>query len=411
LALLTKSGAARSPLGKSGLAALTTRLLTESTQNKDALALAQAVENLGTEFDYDTSRESSGVGLECLPEDLDAALDLLAEVVLTPSFRPADFERVKKQWLDELQAERQNPSQLASLIGVSTVLGPRFGAPVKGRPKEVEGLRRQDLVSFHRTNYRPHNAALVVVGPIKSEAVLAAAKKHLYAWRGKVPEEKSESQFPEAPEEFSVQLLDRPGSVQSAIFAAHRAPVRSDKGYEARTLMNTLFGGLFTSRLNLNLREEHAFTYGAGSFVVAGREYGLFGLSTSVHTEVTADAVEQIVKELDALTKIPGGKPITEVELSAARADETQSLFAKLEHVNYVASALESLFIYDLPTSYLSDYPSTLAGISLAEVQAATATVKKNQLNVIVVGDKSLVEAPLRALGIKVQLLDPALAD
>src|SRR5262245_4700252 len=234
-------GAACSP-GHSGLAALTLRLMTEATQHKTGLELAEAAEALGTNLDFDTGRDGSSVSLEVLPSDAEAALALLAEVITQPRFAPADVERIRKQWLDSLRSERQEPSRLASLAGMRALLGPVVAAPVRGSVPDVERLTRDDVVRFHKQWYVSANLAVLAVGDLTLERLTELAQKGL----GKLPTRAAPPlpplKLPPAPAQTTVWVVDRPDAVQSALFVGQSFPERSAPGYEARQVMNNLLG-------------------------------------------------------------------------------------------------------------------------------------------------------------------------
>ncbi len=197
-----------------------------------------------------------------LPADFAAALKLLAEVVTEPAFSTQDFDRVKNEWLDAVRAERQDPQRLAAVTAFRALNGPIFGAPVNGTLADLRRLAVGDLRDFHARAYTPDNSALIVVGSLDAAGIKAEVEQKLGAWRGKNRIVQVAAP-PRAPAVQRVLYVDRPDAVQTAISAVQSFPVRSEPGYEAREIVVTTLGGLFTSRLNTNLREQHAFTYGA----------------------------------------------------------------------------------------------------------------------------------------------------
>jgi zinc protease len=298
LDFVLRSGAADSPVKKSGLASLTARMLTEGTRRKSSAALAEAVESLGTTLGADTSRDDSSLSLTVLPDDVSRALGLLAEVVTEPAFAENDFQRVRAEWLDGLRAERQDPSRLASLVAVRLAIGMVEGAPIDGALSDVEALTTKELREFHKQHYTPDNAALVVVGPFTKNELAPLISQAFASWRGKLGAS-VKAEPPALPlEKTRVVLVDRPGSVQSAIVALDPGPKRSDPGHEAREVVGRILGGLFTSRLNTNLREKHAYTYGAFARSVESRNWGALLVSTRVRTDATAPSLDEIFVEL-----------------------------------------------------------------------------------------------------------------
>jgi zinc protease len=208
-----------------------------------------------------------------------------------------------------------------------------------------------------------------------------------------------------------VHLVDRPSAVQSALFVGQPFPRRSEPGHEARELLNNLFGGLFTSRLMTNLREEHAYTYGARSIQMATSDWGALALMTSVRTDVTAEALGEAVSEL---RKIAGSKPPippTDVELGRARVDLKQQLGQSLAHTGEVAGNVEELFVQRLGAEYLKKYPSLLDGLDVKAVTTECLRIDPTRVVIVIVGDGKVVTPPLKSLGFEVRTVSESLTD
>lgn len=398
LSVSTRAGGRASGGEHSGAAALTLRLMTEATLDKDHLALAVAAESLGSSIDYDTGRDGSSVSMEVLTADVDAALALLSEVITRPRFAAEDFDRVKSQWLDSLVNERQDPARLSSLAGLRALLGPEAAAPVRGSVPDVRRLTREDLVAFHRNQYVAGNLAVLAVGDLTLEQLTDLASRSF----GRLPAATAPTLPPlklvPAPASTKIWLVDRPGSVQSAIFAGQGFPERSAPGHEARQVMNNMLGGLFTSRLNLNLREKHAYTYGARSLAIATREWGALVAMSSVKTDTTADALEQIMLELAAL-RDDSPTPVTEEELTRAKTDLVHQLGASLEHVSRILGDTGELYVDRLSPDYHARYPDLISGLDKATIRAEAARLTPDRLSIVVVGDGKQVSPLLAAKG------------
>lgn len=411
LQLVFRHGGAACPPGKSGLAALTARMLTEGTRKHPGLKLAEEVERLGTTLDADAGRDTTTLSLSALTQDLDRAVEILAEVVQEPAFLQADFERVQSEWLDGLRAERQSPDRLASLTALGALLGKPHGSPVSGTLSDVQKLSVKNLRDFHHKAYKAADAALIVVGDTRLDRVHKVAER---AFK-KLARGQSHLEQPfnlgSPPPAKQVLLVDRPGAVQSAIVAVQPLPRRSEPGYETRELLTTLLGGLFTSRLNLNLREEHAYTYGAHAQNVATKHWGALYVATSVRSDVTAQALVQALKELSHTRDPKLGKPISQEELDRARADLVQSLGARLEHGARIAGTLSEMWSQGLAADYYRRYPALLAAETTDSVTRAASILNEERLTIVIVGDRSVVEAPLRKLGFQVVAAPPALTD
>ncbi len=399
LRLVIRHGANAVEPGKSGLAGLTARMLSESTRKKSSAALAEAVESLGSTLNSEATRDESVVSLTVLPNDVPRALELLAEVALMPAFTDADFTRVRAEWLDGLRSERQNPQRLATLAAVRGLFGPKFGAPVDGRLKDVERLTAADLRDFHKKAYTPDSAALFVVGPLESRVVLAEVERTFGGWRGKSAVSEPETIAAEVPDKTRVLIVDRPGAVQSAVTAVEPFPRRSEPGFEARQVAGRILGGLFTSRLNMNLREEHAYTYGAFSHPVATRALGALLVSSSVRTDVTAPALDEMVAELGRIRDPAAGAPLSDGEIQRAKADLIFHLGSTLEHPSHIADVTSELFVQGLPLDYHTRYPATIRALDRRSIEQAAASISANRLLVVIVGDRAKIEPALRQRG------------
>lgn len=409
--VVSRHGASSVPPGKSGLAALTARLLTEGTQRKNNLQLAEAVEALGSSLDHDAGRDYLTIGLTTLRADLNRGLSLLAEVVQTPAFRGAEFERVRAEWVDGLIAERQSPARLASLVALRALWGPVQGAPVAGGVSDVKRLTVVDVRAFHRRAVAPAQTSLLVVGDVDLAAVQAEATKSFGSYRSRGDEPPREAVAPSTPPTTHVLMVDRPESVQSAVFVAQPFPPRGAPGHEARQVLSGVLGGLFTSRINHNLREEHAYTYGARSQAIATRQWGAFTVATNVMTESTAPALKELRAELAQVRGQPAPKPVTEEELARSKADLINGLGAHLEHVERVAGDLQTLFSLGLPQTHWSDYPELVRRVSAEEVAAAAELLRPEALIVVVVGDRARIEAAVREQFGAVTTAAPSLLD
>jgi zinc protease len=391
-------GAEDSPPGKSGTAALTARLLVESTRRRAPLALAQAAETLGSTLSSSAQRDYIAISLETLPRDFDRGVALLAEAIREPAWSTNDFLRVRDQWLDDLQAERQSPSALAAIVAMRATFGTERGSPVNGSIPDVKSLTISDLKAWYNTFVAPANLALIVSGPLEPDATMAAARKALGSWTGagtnRVP-----IQYTPVNQDNRVIVVNRPDAVQSAIFVAQPFPSRLEAGHEARLVLNDVLGGLFTSRINMNLREQHAYTYGAHSMVISNRSFGLFAVQTSVRTDVTAPALNELLTEIRNIAGSPARKPVQQAELTRARADLSNRLGAHLEQNRLLAIDAENIFAEGLAPTYLAKAPSIYASLTLTDVAAAAQELKPSALTLVIVGDEKAITNPLRQSG------------
>jgi zinc protease len=409
--LVVRHGASSVAEGKAGLAALTARMLTEGTQKRNSLALAQAAESLGSTLEAEAERDASYVELSAFPEDLDRSLELLAEVVTRPSFDAKEFERVRAEWLDGLVGERQSPDRLAALAGLRVLNGAVHGAPVGGGVSAVKALSLKDLTTFHATAYTPGSAALFLVGNVGDAPLREKVERYFGAWKQKTAVKVAKAPLPEAPTARRVVLFDRPGAVQTAVFVAQRFPARSAEGYEVRQVLGSVVGGLFTSRINMNLREKNGYTYGASGHPIATREWGAFLVSTSVRSDVTAQSLEQIFLELERARNPALGAPIEPAEVKRAKSDLLHTLGAKLEHTTRVLDTASDVFVDGLDTAYFTRYPGLLAPIGPREVGESANSLTPDRMIAVLVGDAASVRPALEAAGFKPELGPEALLD
>lgn len=430
--LVLRSGSADDPPGKSGLAALTARMLTEGTRHKTDRELAEASEDLGSELHAAAAHDTTSLDFEFLAADLAPALDLMVEAFTKPRLDPEVFGRVKNQWLDQLTSERQEPAALAAIAGMRAVLGPDRGAPTRGSLSGVRALTVNDLTRFHRTHYHPNRAALVVAGGVNASTVQqqatrafkgwAAAKAKAKATPAPSPAVAGDASAPTAGPDASapstsagsakfgrVLLVDRADSVQSALFVGQPFPARSAAGWETRELLNQVLGGMFTSRLNQNLREKHGFTYGARSYNYALARFGVWFLATSVRTDSTARALSEVLSEVTAVRR---ASPVTTDELERARQELLGSYAAHLEQSSGVVGDITELFANQLQPAYFTGLGQLLTAVGPEHVQQeASLQLRPDALVAVVVGDKRQVLDELKTVAVEVIDAPAALID
>jgi zinc protease len=427
-----RAGSSADPPGQAGLASLLARMMTEGTKTKTSLQQAIAFEDLGASLGHDVASDSLGLNTEVLPEHASAALSLLAEALRDPGLRQDDFERVRKERLDALRTERQDTEQLGWLLASRAILGPLHGRPTAGAPKDVNAMKHSDLVAFHAANINSQQCALFAAGSFEFATLSSSANEAFGPWptpaRVNAPKANApdfsapnfaapslsappnasapmNGKSPNAPnfDLAEVLFLEKPGSVQSALMVGRTFPTRLTEGWEERQLVNNLFGGLFTSRLNTNLRERHAYSYGAFSMLVATREYGALIAMSNVRTDVTAAALQQIGAEFSALLSTP----LAQAEADRARADLSQRQRARLEHSSRLLQNLEEAFAFDLPLDHFNTYAERLRAIDLNALRLTAETFVNAPFIAVVVGDAS-VPAQLSAAGIPFKTADAA---
>ncbi|MEX2584152.1 MAG: pitrilysin family protein [Gemmatimonadota bacterium] len=396
--LLIPAGGIREQREDAGLATLTGSLLESGTLRLDAPTIAQRLEKLGVRVHVGSSWEVSHVDFTALADRAAAAAELIAELVREPSFPAGEVERLRNEQLASIVQRRAEPRGLANEAAARFIFSEDtpFSRPLTGTARTVSALDRDEIASFHARNFTPQGAALVVAGNADPATVRDIAESSFGSWSGGEPESAAGPVFPrtDGPQ---VVVVERPGAVQSEIRVGHIGVPRKVPDYFQILVMNTILGGAFSSRLNLNLRERHGFTYGVSSGFVMRRKPGPFIVSTAVQTEVTGRAVSEILFELRRIRE----GDVTDAELSDARQYVAGTFPLRLQTTDGVASRLAELAIYDLPDSYLADFAERILAVSADEVvTAARQHVEPDRLTVLVVGDPEHVRPQLEALGI-----------
>jgi zinc protease len=390
--LVFNSGSAANPVDKPGLASFTANMLQQGTATRNAIQIADEAALLGTELSSSASMDSSGVGAGSLTNNFPGVLDLISDVVLHPTFPPDEVERRRASRLAAFTDERSDPETIVSRTGVSALFGPHnpFGYDNSGTEDSVKGMKREDMMNFWKINYVPNNAALVVSGNIPVNDLKALAESKFGAWKG------ADLQVPQigAPETTKAKIIivDRPGAQQTMVRLLQLGVDRATPDYPALEVMNSELGGLFSSRINLNLREEHGYTYGASSSFVYRRSVGYFVAGGGIRTDATAPAVTEILKEIRRMIDTPM-KP---EELSLAKDSQSRSLPGIFEASSGEAGALAEIFVYNLARDYFSKLPEQLNAVTAEDAEAvAKKYLHPEQLILVCVGDRAKIEPEL----------------
>jgi zinc protease len=393
ITVIIKAGAA-DPAAKFGLADFTAAMLDEGAGTRDALAIADAVDFLGASLGTGSSYDASTVRLHTPVSKLDDALQILADVLLRPTFPDADLERLRKERLTFLLQMRDQPASLASAAFARLVFGPRhrYGTPRLGNETSNTEMSVVDLKGFYSTYYQPQGAHVLVVGDVTADSVLPKLERTLGAWKntGAVPK----TTVPAAPQHpgRQIYLVDKPNAAQSEIRIGGVGVARNTPDYFVLDVLNTILGGSFTSRLNQNLREEHGYAYGAGSVFDMRGSNGPFIASAAVQTDKTVESLREMFKELDGIHK-----PVPADELAKARNLEALGFPAGFETTTGMAGNLAELVIYSLPESFFSEYVPTIQAVTAADLARASGQyVPADKLAVVVVGDLAKIEKPIR---------------
>ena len=408
LRLVLGGGYAADPPGRPGLATMAMDMLDEGTRHRNALAISDALQLLGAELDAGANLDQCQISLTTLKSTLDGALDLYREVILDPAFPEAELARLKQERLAAIQQEKVTPNALALRLLPRLVYGEGhpYSAPLTGTGTEAATMQLTagDLRDFHGTWFRPNNATLIVVGDTTADEILPRIRAAFSDWtRGSLPVR----EVPTVPLRSGapVYVLDKPGAEQSVIFAAHLAPPKANPDERAIEMLNILLGGKFTSRINMNLREDKHWTYGAGTAIYDARHQRLFFAVAPVQTDKTAEAIREIRQEL---TAVVGPRPPQAAEVALTIKQAALELAGRWEARDAVADSLAELVRFDFPDDHFATYAASVQAQTVDTVtRAARVLVQPDRLVWVVVGDRGKIEAGLRGLEYgPVQLLD-----
>jgi zinc protease len=395
--LILKTGSDTNPADKSGLANFTAAMLDEGTMTRSALQIADEVAQLGGALGTGSSMDATQVTASSLKRTFPALLDLVADVARHPSFPPEEVERQRASRLASLVQQRENPSAGANAAMFAALYGHNhaYGFTELGTEASNRKLNRDDLQKFWAQNFVPNNAALVVSGQMSVEEMKGLAERTFGTWTPGTPAQPSLGA--PATTRARIVFVDKPGAPQTQLRVASIGVPRSTPDYEPLRVMNEALGGLFSSRINLNLREQHGYTYGAGSQFVFRRAPGPFLIASGVRTDVTAPAVGEIFKEVQRMRETA----LTPDELSLAKDSLVRSLPSEFETSSRVTSSTANLFIYDLGLDYYTKFPARLARVTADDVRSvAQKYVVPDRLLVVAAGDRTKIEPELSKLNL-----------
>jgi len=390
------AGAAHDPADLPGLATFTTTMLQQGAGRRGALEIADEAAFLGAQLNSSASYDAASVSLHVPRRRLEPALDLLADVVLRPTFADSEVARQRELRRAQIVQLADNPVAMAGIAFPAIVYGRAhpYGRPLNGTEASTAALSRDGVAEFYRASYRPNAARLLVVGDVTLAEARRLLAARFGAWeRGPVPAVPQAA--PPTPAARTVYLVDKPGAAQSVIRIGHVGVARTTPDYFALQVLNTILGGAFTSRLNQNLRETHGYTYGAFSQFSAGRMAGPFVASASVVTAKTDSSLIEFLKELRRIRDAA----VPDAELAKAKAYITLGLPADFETTAAAASKFRELLVYGLPLDYFDHYVERINAVTAADVQrVARQYIDPDHFDIVVVGDKSQIEAGIKAL-------------
>ena len=396
--LVIQAGFDHDPLDKPGIASMTADVLDEGTKNRDALQIADELEFIGANLSVRSGTDGSFLTLNTITKHLDEALGIYTDILVNPTFPQKEFDRLKKQRQTSLLQQKDVPSAIANVAFNRIVYGPAhpYGNDASGTEKSLDQMTRDDLVKFYETYYRPNNATLIVVGDATLGDISKRLEKALAGWKASdIPA----IHLPPPPpaDKRRLYLVDKPGAAQSEIRIGYPATARNTPDFFPISLLNRILGGQYTSRLNLNLREKHGFTYGARSGFAFNKEPGPFVASAGVATAKTDSSLAEFRYEIDHMYK-DGATP---EELAFVKKGFAGSFALTFETPGQIAGALQNLVLYNLPENYYETFLQNIDNVSIDEVQAAAKKyLDSSRMAFVVVGDLKVIKDGSEKLGL-----------
>jgi zinc protease len=397
--LVVLSGTADDPAGKFGVANLATSMLMEGAGARSSLELADAIDFLGASISTASSSDLSSVRLHAPVAKLADALPIMADIAQRPVFAQADLDRLRQQRLTSIIQARNDPNSIAALAFARVLYGTahRFGTATIGTAETVRSFTTDDLRQFYAAAFRPDNATFIVVGDVTPSMVVPLLEKSFGSWKPAATAAAHVKQpAPPTRARREIYIVDKPGAPQSQVRIGAVGVARSTPDYFPIQVMNTIFGGSFSSRLNLNLREKHGYTYGANSFFDMRIEPGPFTAFAGVQTDKTAESLEEFFSEFSAILQ-----PVPADELGRAKNYVSLGLPADFETTGDISRRLEETLVYRLPDDYFSRYIPNIEAVTATDVQrVARKYLQADRVAVVIVGDRKAIEPGIRTLNL-----------
>ncbi|WP_419163295.1 M16 family metallopeptidase [Candidatus Palauibacter sp.] len=395
LRLVLENGAGAEPPSRAGLAELTARLLTAGTPNRDAMDVARWLDRLGAGYHATAGYSVGTVSMHFLTEVFEEALDFLAATVLDSDFPEREVDRLRAERLDEIERQGDDPATVANLATIAELYGDGlYGRSMAGTSDTVAEISRDAVREFHEARFRPSESLLIVCGDVAPERLGPAVEARFGAWSGHAA--RVEPPPPPSAPESEVILIDRPGSPQTEIRVATIGVPYGTGDHHAIIVANAILGGLFNSRINLNLREDKGWTYGARTGFRFRRGAGPFVARTAVETARTGPAFEEILREIEAMCT----QQVTPEEMKLARNALTLSLPLQFETAAQICGKVSRQRIFDLPDDYWETYRGRIDAVTPDQVrEVCRKYLDRDRLTLLAVGDAAAAGPTLGGLG------------
>lgn len=380
LRLVVPAGKLYEPAAKAGLAGATADLLTEGTASRSAQQIAAAIDGVGSSLDASSGTDFANVSVTVTSDQLDLALELLADVVLRPSFPAAELERWRRKSLSSLEVQRANPGYLAEIAFQRLVFGAYpYGSPARGTPESLAGLSRDDLAAFHRSHYLPGGSILAIVGDFRQEQAMAAVERAFGGWAGGAAPRPPALELP-AYERPKVVVVDKPDAVQTQIRVGQAALAYTDPDFFTAAVYDTVLGGSSSGRLFKEVRIKRGLAYGAYSRFAEQLVTGSFAASTSTKTASTVQALRLTLDEIAGMAKAP----VPAAELDEAKTYLNGAFPLEIESAGQVAQRVLTALGYGLGREFLDSYRDRISAVSAAAIQRFAGTRIHPERSVVV---------------------------
>ena len=403
-AVVLKTGSDANPLDKPGLANFVAAMLDEGTTTRSAPQIADQVAQIGAVLTTSSSMDATAISGRSLTKNFGALLDLIADVTLRPSFPAEELDRQRAQRLGQLAQIRDNPSQVASQVTARVLYGDKhpYGYAEIGTEESVKAVTRNDLAAFWKQNFVANNAALVVAGDISMADLKALAEKSFGSWQQGTPAQPALTAPTSIPPR--VVIVDKPGSPQTQLRVATIGAARSSPDFRPLQVMNIGLGGLFSSRINMNLREQHGYTYGASSQFTFRKSAGPFQVGSGVRTDVTGPSVSEIFKELRGMVD----RPMDQAELQRSKDSLANSLAGAFETSADAVANFSNVFTYNLGLDYYTKYAQDVNRVTTEQaLDVSKRYLVPGNMVVVAVGDRKVIQPALTKLNVgKIEIRD-----
>ena len=397
--LVVLSGAGDDPAGRYGLTSLTVAMLTEGAGSRSSLEIADALDFLGADLSASSSMDSTAVRLHVPVARLADALPIMADIALRPTFPREELERLRQERLVGLLQARDDAQTIASIAFSRAIFGGshRYGTATVGTADAIKAFTRDDLRGLYSSTFRPDNAALLVVGDVAPAGVLPLLESQFGGWKSQgAALARAGLPTPSLPARREVYIVDKPGAPQTQVRIGAPGVMRGTPDFFPIQVMNTILGGSFSSRLNLNLRETHGYTYGAGSTFDMRTFVGPFSAAAGVQTDKTKESLQEFFNELNGMLR-----PVPDDELARAKNYVALRFPGGFEATTDITARLEGVLVYRLPDNYFTTYVQNIQAVTAADVQrVAQKYIQPDRFAVVVVGDRKVIEPGIRALNL-----------